>query len=187
MARSMDFLLTLKLPVQSSIRDTSNMFKLEVIRDTLLGTKDSEDTSVSEAIFSTYLEYSPDILLHWNDLTLCLSRRGDISDIYDDIIDILTQLEHRIESFFMAFLSSSFTAHWDFKIIDSNLIKVDAKWIDVVYLDKSKSNIKRSSMVISISDFTEQWKKILRSIKKDLLSLGYDNTLDGFVFLDTLQ
>ena len=132
------------------------MFKLEIIRDTPLGEKDSEDTSVSEAIFSTYLEYKTDILLHWDDLVLCLSRRGDISDIYDDIIDVLTNLEKGTEFFFMAFLSSSFTARWDFKIIGSNLLMVEAKWIDVVYLDKRKSNIKKSSMIVTVSDFAEQ-------------------------------
>ncbi|MCE4057324.1 hypothetical protein [Pseudomonas sp. Au-Pse12] len=163
------------------------MFKLEIIRNTPLGKKDDEDSSVSEAIFSTYLEYKTDILLHWDDLTLCLSRRGDISEIYDDIIDMLNQLEYKTKSFFMAFLSSTFTTHWDFKVIDTDLMMVSAKWVDVVYFDKKKTNIKNSSMLISISDFTEQWKKILRTIKKDLLFLGYDNTLDGFIFLDNLQ
>lgn len=170
-----------------SIRDTSNMFKLEIIRDTPLEKKDDEDTSVSEAISSIYSEYTPDILLHWDELTLCLSRRGDISDIYDDIVDVLTQLECRVESFFMAFLSSSFTTHWNFKIIEPDLVRVTAKWVDVVYFDNNKSKIKKSSMVISISDFTEQWRKIFIAIKKDLLSLGYNNNLEGFIFLDKLK
>ncbi|WP_028620781.1 hypothetical protein [Pseudomonas sp. Ant30-3] len=163
------------------------MFKLEIIRDTPLGKKNNEDTSVSEAIFSTYLEYKTDILLHWNDLTLCLSRRGDISEIYSDVVDVLIELEKRTESFFMAFLSSSFTAYWDFKITDSDLVIVSAKWIDVVYLDKEKSNIKKSTMTISISDFTEQWNSILKIIKKDLVFLGYNDKLDGFGFLKNLN
>lgn len=165
---------------------TPNIFKLEIVRDTPLGKKDIEDRSVSDAIFSTYLEYKTDILLHWGDLALCLSRRGDISDIYDDIVDVLTNLEKGTEFFSMAFLSSSFTTHWDFKIISSDLVMMDAKWIDVVYLHEGKSNVKTSHMIVSISDFTEQWVKVLRSIKKDLVHLDYDDNLHGFSFLEAI-
>ncbi|ECF6265277.1 hypothetical protein PL246_23340 [Salmonella enterica] len=163
------------------------MFKLELVRKTPLGQKDDEDISVSEAIFSAYSDYETDIHLFFNDLILCLSRKGDISDIYGDIVDIFKQIEHGTKEFYMAFLSSSFTTHWDFELITPNVIKIKAKWVDVVYFDKKQSMIKKSEIKIHVSEFMEQWKKIFEPIKNDLLTLGYDNKLEGFYFLENLN
>ncbi|POP44312.1 hypothetical protein CHU32_02575 [Superficieibacter electus] len=76
------------------------MFKLEMVRTTPLGQKDNEDLSVSEAISSTCSDYETDIHLFFGDLILCLSKRGDISDIYNDIIDIFKQLNCGAKRFF---------------------------------------------------------------------------------------
>lgn len=163
------------------------MFKLELVRNTPLGQKDDDDISVSEAISSTYSDYETDIHLFFNDLILCLSRKGDISDIYGDIIDIFKEIERGTEDFYMAFLSSSFTTHWDFKLIAPNVIKIKAKWVDVVYFDKKQAMIKKSEVKIHASEFMKQWKKILKPIKNDLLTLGYNSRLEGFHFLENMN
>lgn len=172
---------------QSFIKDIDIMFKLELIRDTPLGQKDEEDTTVSEAIFSVYSDYETDIHLFFGDFLVCLSRRGDISDIYNDIVDIFMQLEHGSKIFFMNFLSSSFTTRWDFELIKPGTIKINAKWFDVVYYDKKQSMIKQSEIEVPISEFKDQWKKILLPIKEDILTLEYDRRLTGFDFLERLN
>lgn len=186
MALFMGFLLTPVRLSQFLIEDIDIMFKIELIRNTPLGHKDDEDISVSEAIFSTYSDYESDIHLIFGDLVLCLSRKGDISDIYSDISDIFSQLENGTKNFFMAFLSSSFTTHWDFELTKFDVVKIKAKWIDVVYFDKNQSMIKESEVEVHVSEFKKQWKKIFEPIRKDLLTLGYDNKLKGFGFLDNL-
>lgn len=165
---------------------TDLMFKLELVRDTPLGQKDDEDISVSEAIFSTYSDYETDIHLFFNDLILCLSRKGDVSDIYSDVVDIFRQLEHGTKNFFMAFLSSSFTTHWDFELITPDVIKIKAKWVDVVCFDEKQTMIKESEVKVNVSEFRKQWKKIFEPIRNDLLTLGYNSRLEGFYFLEEL-
>lgn len=83
------------------------MFKLIAIKETPLGVKDDEDLSVSEAIYSTYTDYTNDILMVFDKVVLCLDRKGDISDIYNDIVNIFEQLELGTKQFFMCFLSSN--------------------------------------------------------------------------------
>ncbi|EMS4514826.1 TPA: hypothetical protein ACGBQD_000643 [Escherichia coli] len=79
------------------------MFKLIAIKETPLGVKDDEDLSVSEAIYSTYTDYTNDILMVFDKVVLCLDRKGDISDIYNDIVNIFEQIELGTKQFFYVF------------------------------------------------------------------------------------
>ncbi len=160
------------------------MFKIIIIRETPLGIKDEEDLSVSEAIYSTYADYTDDILMVFDKVVLCLDRRSDVSDIYNDIVDIFEQLELGTKQFFMCFLSSSFTSRWEFEITSTEAIKITAHWFVVRYLYGINSDIKVSVIEIPISEFKAQWGNIIKPMKKDILSLGYDVTLENFSFFD---
>lgn len=69
------------------------MFRIKITNEALIGEIDLDDETVAEAIFSTYSNYTYDILLMWNDLVIPLDRRGDISDIYNDIVFMLDSLK----------------------------------------------------------------------------------------------
>ncbi|EHR8838439.1 hypothetical protein ABJ851_003919 [Shigella flexneri] len=162
----------------------NTMFKIIIIRETPLGIKDEEDLSVSEAIYSTYADYTDDILMVFDKVVLCLDRRSDVSDIYNDIVDIFEQLELGTKQFFMCFLSSSFTTRWEFEITSTEVIKITAHWFVVRYLYNINSDIKVSVIEIPISEFKAQWGNIIKPMKRDILSLGYDVTLENFSFFD---
>ncbi|EFL9680277.1 hypothetical protein IA00_002957, partial [Escherichia coli] len=104
------------------------MFKLIAIKETPLGVKDDEDLSVSEAIYSTYTDYTNDILMVFDKVVLCLDRKGDISDIYNDIVNIFEQIELGTKQFFMCFLSSTFTTRWEFEHKSPDTINITAYW-----------------------------------------------------------
>ena len=163
------------------------MFKLIAIKETPLGVKDDEDLSVSEAIYSTHTDYTNDILMVFDKVVLCLDRKGDISDIYNDIVNIFEQIELGTKQFFMCFLSSTFTTRWEFEHKSPDTINITAYWFDVRYLYGINSIIKTSTIEIPVSEFKMQWGNIIKPIKKDILSLGYDETLVNFSFFNNFN
>ena len=97
------------------------MFRIKINNEVLLGKIDYDDETVAEAIHSTYPDYSYDISLCWNDFVIPLDRRGDISEMYDDIIFMLTALKRNEQELSISFLSSTFTAEWYIQVESENL------------------------------------------------------------------
>lgn len=164
------------------------MFSIEVLDDFVLGEKDEEDISVSEAIESIYVEYTHDIVLNWNEHITRLDRKGDISEMYNDIIRMLNALTDRNKkSFSVSFLSSTFTAIWDF-VIDANMLNIKAKWITVSFLDDSSGDSDNLySLNIPIDIFISEWNKLLLILRNDLVKCGYNESLEGFSYLKNLS
>lgn len=168
------------------------MFKIEFKNTKKLGKKDPEDISVSEAIWSTYLNYDEYIIITFGDYLIHLDKRGDISNIYNDIIYMLTDLNENKNEFQTSFLSSTFTAYWNFKK-EENSITITPKWF-AVGLEKKETkqfieNVREANIpiTISIDVFMSEWHKLLKSIKNDLLKTGYTEELENFEYLKKLQ
>lgn len=70
-------------------------FKIDIKKGNILGSKDDDDTTVGEAIETIYPDYDNDYINIWltENLRICLDFRGDISDIYDDLIDMLNNIQ----------------------------------------------------------------------------------------------
>jgi len=90
------------------------MFKIEFNVTKKLGIVDNEDISVSEAIWSIYPNYDENVTITFGNYLIHLDKKGDLSVIYNDVILMLKKL-NEIEEFETSFLSSGFTAYWNFK------------------------------------------------------------------------
>lgn len=168
------------------------MFKIEFNKTKKLGKIDPEDLSVSEAIWSIYLNYDDYIIITFGDYLIHLDKRGDISVMYNDIIYMLKNLNENKTEFLTSFLSSGFTAYWNFKK-EENLITITPQWF-AVGLEKKETklfieNVREANIPItlSIDVFMSEWHRLLESIKNDLLKTGYTEELENFEYLKKLQ
>ncbi|EGI1937926.1 hypothetical protein K7N57_000722 [Salmonella enterica] len=162
------------------------MFSIVLLNDFVLGEMDEEDTTVSEAIDSIYVEYTHDIVFKWNNHETRLDRKGDISEIYNDIILMLKLLSDKNnKKFSISFLSSTFTAIWDFSI-DMDMLSIRAKWITVSFLnDRDDEGLYVLNIPVNV--FISEWNKLLRIIRDDLIKCGYDESLEGFSYLECIE
>ncbi|WP_300686889.1 hypothetical protein [Chryseobacterium sp.] len=168
------------------------MFKIEFNKTIELGVIDVEDTSVSEAIWSTYPDYKPDVFIHWKGYQIELDKRGDISSIYNDIIDMLEELINNNSLFKSGFLSSTFKAYWNFKV-EERTIKIKPQFFvasiknNDMYLANEEIRKLDLDIEIDFDYFISEWSKLLKSIKEDLLKVGYTEDLENFEYLKNLK
>ncbi|HFG5879715.1 TPA: hypothetical protein ACGHZO_004497, partial [Salmonella enterica subsp. enterica serovar Belem] len=104
------------------------MFKIEVDDTYEKGLMDEEDTSLSEAIFSTYPISSGYFSINWNGIYIPLTLNS-LSDIIDDIIKMLDSIISGFD-FECSFLCESFSVILNFKIYKKNII-ITSKWISI--------------------------------------------------------
>lgn len=162
------------------------MFRIKINNDLLLGEIDNDDKTVAEAIYSTYQDYSYDLSLIWNDFIIPLDRRGDISDMFNDIIHMLNALKRNESTFSVSFLSSTFTAIWYIHTETDNL-RIIPRWITVAFSgQQSPANEAMNTLIVPKVDFINEWDNLLRIIKHDLITVGYGENLEGFCYLSTL-
>jgi len=167
------------------------MFKIEFNVTKKLGTIDNEDMSVSEAVWSTYPNYTENITITFGNYLIHLDKKGDMSVIYNDVVSMLKKLNKNTE-FEISFLSSGFTAYWDF-VKQENSIIITPKWISAGLEDRETSlfieNVKEANFpkTVNIEIFISEWHKFLKSIKDDLLKVGYTEDLENFEYLKNLK
>ncbi|MEN7547375.1 hypothetical protein AAG747_05625 [Rapidithrix thailandica] len=169
------------------------MFYIELKKDILLGHYDSEDESVSEAVFSIYPDYENyEFIIHLNnDLKLLLDFRGDMSEIYNDVIKMMRAINHGDGMIKINFLSSSFSAIWHIEI-KSDDIKIIPQWTTANLEFKGKKVTPdkyhkfESPIIITKALLLSEWNKLLEEIKNDLLKVGYPHNLKGFDYLMNL-
>lgn len=184
-----DFLLTLKLQPLFLIvlNKRIEMFNINFDNSVELGLLDSEDTTVSEAIYTIYLDYSDSFTLNWNNYLVPLSKKGDLSEIYNDIIKMLVLIKtNKEKEFYINFLSSTFTAKWDFTLYKSEQIRINAKWnSNSIFSNKIINEIDPNlyQVLVNKTHFVNEWDNLLRNLKRDLKAVGYTDSLDGFSYL----
>ncbi|MDR4892514.1 MULTISPECIES: hypothetical protein [unclassified Chryseobacterium] len=168
------------------------MFKIEFNKTKEIGVIDTEDMSVSEAIWSTYLAYEEDIIITFGNYLIYLNRKGDISVMYNDIISMLKKMKENEDEFEISFLSSAFTLYWNFKKENKSVI-ITPKWISVGLENRETGlfveNLRDANFPITVKteDFIFEWNNLLKDIKEDLLKVGYTEDLENFEYLKTLK
>jgi len=166
------------------------MFKIEFNVTKKLGIVDNEDISVSEAIWSIYPNYDENVTITFGNYLIHLDKKGDLSVIYNDVILMLKKL-NEIEEFETSFLSSGFTAYWNFKK-GKNSITISPKWISAGLENRETNlfiqNVREAnfSIIVNTEVFISEWHKLLKSIKDDLLTVGYTEKLENFEYLKNL-
>ncbi|AYN04403.1 hypothetical protein [Flavobacterium sp. 140616W15] len=170
------------------------MFKIKFNCENVIGTFDEDDETVGEAIESSFGNYDTDVFIYWNSYIIYLNKKCDISDIYNDIIKMILCLkENNTENIAINFLSSNFTAKWDFSI-KKDFIAVTPRWINVSLeyegkmIDIQDLHSIREDIIlnIDIKSFIDEWNNLLLNIKKHLISIGYNNNLEGFEYLESI-
>ncbi|WP_175620506.1 hypothetical protein [Chryseobacterium schmidteae] len=170
------------------------MFKLEFTATKKLGVIDTEDTSVSEAIYSIYLGDDDDkhVTMTFGNYFIYLTRRWDISVTYNDIIYMLKDLNGNNNEFRTSFLCVGFTLYWNF-VRKGNSVTITPQWIEVGLEDRETNlfveNVREANFPITIDTevFISEWNRLLKSIKDDLLKVGYTEDLENFEYLKELK
>ena len=161
------------------------MFKITITKQEELGELDSEDTTLSEAVDSTYTPLDlrrgailpnfkwGDILLHWNQISMPLLF-SCMSDIVDDILRMLDAILNGDNSD-ITFLTEPFTVFWYFEIQDS-MIKIVSKWGSISADEQTREilNSDKSVLIIDKKIFIQEWFKLLSIFHNDLKTVGYD-------------
>ncbi|EBH8906701.1 hypothetical protein OFY73_001921 [Salmonella enterica] len=152
------------------------MFKIEVDDTYEKGLMDEEDTSLSEAIFSTYPISSGYFSINWNGIYIPLTLNS-LSDIIDDIIKMLDSIISGFD-FECSFLCESFSVILNFKIYKKNII-ITSKWISINTDEIFNLNSSKSVLLINKDKYICEWVRLLSVISNDLKLVGY-----SFLFLD---
>ncbi len=168
------------------------MFNIITAKACKLGQLDKEDSKVSEAIHSLYDSYDCEDLIQWNEIVIRIDRRGDLSCIYDDIIYLIEDINSNIDQFNQSFLSSSFTVKLEIKNTTEHLIikpffYVVQSFKNEKYFDLKNLDINDLVLIVEAEHFVQQWKKILSSVREDLLRVDYSSrNLEDFHVLDKI-
>ncbi|BDR55757.1 hypothetical protein [Xylocopilactobacillus apis] len=166
------------------------MFEIDFSSSVNLGKLDSEDSTVAEAIYTIYSEYSETFTLNWNNYLIPLSKKGDLSEIYNDIVKMLILIKmNKEKGFYINFLSNAFTAKWEFTLYKTEQIRINAKWnSNSIFSNKLINEIDPNlyQVLVNKTHFVNQWDNLLRNLKQDLKAVGYTDSLDGFSYLEKL-
>jgi hypothetical protein len=157
-------------------------FRIEIMPYRRLRERDPEDSTVSEAIETLYVE-GPEVLLHFSVSTRAwLRMSGGVSDIYKDIVWMLKTLEAGTFPFEQSFLCSYFTAVWTFSET-KGLLEVETAWTSVrgysgseLVADWSFNDVV-PSFVVDKAAFVAEWLTLLDVIHRDLRATGYADLL----------
>lgn len=165
------------------------MFKLKIEnKKEGISVVDLEDESVSEALETIYSD-KDFCIMNWNNCLINVSLKYDISDMYNDIVKMLTLLDNNLsKDFSIHFPSSSFFVQWDFNIHNEK-VNIKAHWMAIWGGQEKLEELRKidNNVVISKDDFISEWHRLLKEIKEDLLKVGYTEELENFEYLKKLK
>jgi hypothetical protein len=168
------------------------IFRIEIEPNGRLEAIDPEDTTTAEAIETVYRE-GPAVYIHMGDRACArLTVGGGISDIYNDVVRMLKRLELDSSPFEVSFLCSCFTAIWRINEV-SGVLTIGASWsavvgsVNGVEVEERHFNDVLPCFTVEKKEFVAEWHKLLRKVKCDLLSVGYDGRLENFEYLERLD
>lgn len=165
------------------------MFSLKIIRPKIIEKKDSEDITISEAIETIYSKVGQVVIISWNGINIPVFGSSIGSLIYN-IVSMIKLIKLNRNEFTENFLDPSFTATWSFRKRE-RYIEIKATWFAIPYLPDE--NVKLSELqrapnlvVVNQKEFVAMWIDLLRLIKTDLETVGYNSELEGYKELEDL-
>lgn len=169
------------------------MFKIIIKEKAKIEKLDSDDYDIKEAIYSIYKNDDKFmIFINWNDFYIPMNG-ATLSQIFDDIIEMLEELlDAESNEFSVNFLDSCFTTVWEISYEDKENIKIKSEWIEIApfsFENTTVEDLKKISNIIIVNKdkFIDEWNNLLKIIKYDLLSAGYNNNLNDFEYLNNLH
>ncbi len=159
------------------------MFDIQIQQQRVLNNRNSEDRTISEAIATIYSSYENELKIVWNDLIFVLDFNSDLSIIFNDILNLINDIDSMQEKFNVSFLSSTFTAKWEFDRESDIIIVSPSIYQGYVlrngeFIDQDNLDSIHSELRIQESDFKAPWIELLNVIKSDLVRAEYNDTLE---------
>jgi len=152
--------------------DTVHFFKIDAGNPANCSGYDSEDTILSEAIYTVFPLFTEDALLHWGDERIKLSYRYDISTIIDDMLLMVFNLyKYRYGEWAVDWQSNTFAATWRFKW-DEEKMEVEAAWREE--FQASEYLLTHPKLITERDLFLIEWEKITNMLLINLASCGYN-------------
>ncbi len=159
------------------------MFEIQIQQQRVLNNRNSKDRTISEAIATIYSSYENELKIVWNDLIFVLDFNSDLSIIFNDILYLINDLDSKQMEFNVSFLSSSFTAKWEFERKSDTIIVTPSIYQGYVlrngeFIDQENLDSIHSELRIQERDFKAPWIELLNIIKSDLVRAGYNDSLE---------
>jgi len=145
---------------------------------------DSEDTKLSEAIYTIFPLETEDAVMSWGDENISLSYRYDISTMIDDIIQMLFALHNsNVGKWSVDWPSNTFASNWDFNWFENSL-EIKAEWREEFNASDYLSS--HNLLKLKREAFLNEWKKIIDILLVNLEECGYtcENITDMEMLID---
>ncbi len=146
-------------------------FCIQTGKPSFTGKYNSEDKSLSDAIESSFPLQTENAILSWHHICIPLSYKYDVSYMMEDILGILEALKRESGEMVIHWLPDTFRSDWKISW-KMKQIKIASYWECVVGDSEEELNA-NAELVLLISDFVCEWKKILYIIICGLNECGY--------------
>lgn len=146
------------------------------------GAMEIEDISdLSDLIESAYILNTEDMIMFWNYIPIVVSYKYNLSELIDDILEMLFQLRTKEEgTLTIEWPSSSFHGVWNMSWQGNDCLTIDSEWTSVVGGTKKLLN-DDSRIELSKKGFVAEWKKVLENIINGLREINKNNLLNSAI------
>ncbi len=153
------------------VRDSmKSSFKIEPGNPKNTAVFDKEDTGLAEAIYTIFPPEAEDAVLFWGSEKIPLSYRYDISEMADDMIEMIHVLQRNSGEWSVDWPSNTFAANWVLKWSEDS-VKIEAQWRE----EFSAAEYLRCNKVLEVGkkNFLEEWEKVINVLSANLTACGY--------------
>lgn len=141
-------------------------------------TIDVNDNCLSEAIESVFSLHTENAIMMWNHVSIPLSYKYDISYMIDDIIKLIGNLQDKVEGeMIIQWLPDTFRSNWKVKWVDG-MVSICSDWECTVGQLEIILN-RQNNITLPVSDFINEWKRLLEIVIAGLKYAGYDKIRIG--------
>ncbi len=150
------------------------MFNIKFKKSKEIAEPDLEDTTYSEAIETIY-SINDKLIIIWKGVDIILSFKYDLSDIWNDIIKSISNIENDfVESLTFEFPSQTFFG--SLSIVKKNeYLLINAKWDRVNGGEEKLEKLKAVGLDMKIKKeyFLNEWIGLVNEVECDIKKSGY--------------
>ena len=143
---------------------------------------DSNDSKLSEAIYTTYPMDTEDATLYWENEEISLSYRYDISIIIDELVNMMLVLcLNDSGQLCVVWSSDTFFGEWELTWSGQSL-EICANWFE--WFHASEYLTKHNRLEIDKIEYLIEWQHITDKLLQELAACGYNyDNLDDWQLL----
>jgi len=146
-------------------------FHIDAMHPKGTATYDSEDTKLSEAIYTAFPMETDGAVMTWGEAKIVLSYRYDIATIIEDLLEMVSALTaSRKGQWQVDWPSNTFAGNWSLEW-EGDILRVTTRWREEFYA--SQYLIDHSRLEVSKQAYLHDWGKVLKATLAGLLECGY--------------